>query len=101
MVALRTSPGIKGEVDLHAARLGYAVELAFTTERSRKSTVADILRKVRHLAEHRAEGIIFRPFVTEEFSGANMEIVSTLRNAEIPVVLIDCVQGAPGENPLP
>ena len=89
--------GIKNEVGLHAARLGYAVELAFTTECSRKSTVADILRKVRHLAEHRAEGIIFRPFVTEEFSGANMEIVSTLRNAEIPVVLIDSDIARPPE----
>ena len=89
--------GIKNEVGLHAARLGYAVELAFTTERSRKSTVADILRKVRHLAEHRAEGIIFRPFVTEELSDANTEIVSTLRNAEIPVVLIDSDIARPPE----
>ena len=89
--------GIKNEVDLHATRLGYAVGLAFTTKRSRKSIVEDIRRKVRHLAEHRAEGIIFRPFVTEEFSDANMEIVSTLRNAEIPVVLIDSDIARPPE----
>ena len=76
--------GIKNEVDLHATRLGYVVELAFTAERSRKSIVADIRRKVRHLAENRAEGIIFRPFVAEEFSASNMEIVSALRSADIP-----------------
>ena len=89
--------GIKNEVDLHATRLGYAVGLAFTTKRSRKSIVEDIRRKVRHLAEHRAEGIMFRPFVAEEFSTANMEIVSTLRNAEIPVVLIDSDIARPPE----
>ena len=89
--------GIKNEVDLHATRLGYVVELAFTTERSRKSIVADIRRKVRHLAEHRAEGIIFRPFVAEEFSTANVEIVSTLRSADIPVVLIDSDIARPPE----
>ena len=89
--------GIKNEVDLHATRLGYAVGLAFTTKRSRKSIVEDIRRKVRHLAEHRAEGIMFRPFVAEEFSIANMEIVSTLRNAEIPVVLIDSDIARPPE----
>ena len=50
--------GIKKEIDLHATRLGYSVELAFTAERSRKGIVADIRRKVRHLAEHRAESAI-------------------------------------------
>ena len=89
--------GIKNEVELHASRLGYIVELAFTAERARKSIVADIRRKVRRLAENRAEGIIFRPFVTEELSAANREIVDTLRNAEIPVVLIDSDIARPPE----
>ena len=89
--------GIKNEVELHASRLGYTVEHAFTTERTRKSIVADIRRKVRHLAENRAEGIIFRPFVTEELAAVNREIVETLRNAEIPVVLVDSDIARPPE----
>ena len=88
---------IKNEVEIHATRLGYIVELAFTAERARKSIVADIRRKVRRLAENRAEGIIFRPFVTEELAAANREIVDTLRNAEIPIVLIDSDIARPPE----
>ena len=89
--------GIKSEIELHASRLGYVVELAFTAERSNRNIVADIRRKVHHLAKSRAEGVIFRPFVTEEFSAANMEIVDTLRHADIPVVLIDSDIARPPE----
>ena len=49
----------------------------------------DIRRKVRKLAVSRAEGVIFRPFVAEDMVATNNEIVSILRHAEIPVVLID------------
>ena len=49
----------------------------------------DILNKVRELAAKRIEGAIFRPFVPEDFSETNGEIVNILRRAEVPVVLID------------
>lgn len=80
---------IKSEVERHAARLGYRVELVFTRERNREAAVLEMRRKVRELAAARAEGIIFRPFVAEERAGASREIVSIFRHAEIPVVLID------------
>ena len=44
---------------------------------------------MRKLAVSRAEGVIFRPFVAEKMVDTNKEIVSILRHAEIPVVLID------------
>ena len=80
---------IKKEAERHAARLGYRVELVFTHERTHEALVRDIRRKVRKLAVSRAEGVIFRPFVSEKMVDTNKEIVSIFRHAEIPVVLID------------
>ena len=80
---------IKKETERHAARLGYRVELVFSSERKHESLVRDIRRKVRELAVRRAEGAIFRPFVAEKMVATNNEIVSIFRHAEIPVVLID------------
>ena len=80
---------IKKEAERHAARLGYRVELVFTHERTHEALVRDIRHKVRKLAVNRAEGVIFRPFVAEKMIETNKEIVSILRHAEIPVVLID------------
>ena len=80
---------IEDEVELHAKRLGYHVELVFTHERSQKAIILDMRRRVRRLAVNRAEGVIFRPFVTERLARANREIVDIFRHAEVPVVLID------------
>ena len=80
---------IKKEAERHARRLGYHVALVFSSERKHRSLVCDIRRKVRELAVSRAEGVIFRPFVADEMVETNREIVSILRHAEIPVVLID------------
>ena len=80
---------IKNEVDRHAARLGYRISLVSTQERSNATIIRDIRRKVRQLAVARAEGVIFRPFVHESLYATNKEIVSILRHAEVPVVLID------------
>ena len=80
---------IKKEAELHAARLGYRVALVFSSEQKHESLVRDIRRKMRKLAVSRAEGVIFRPFVAENMVETNKEIVSILRHAEIPVVLID------------
>ena len=80
---------IKNEVERHSARLGYRVELVFTSKQSHEAIILDIRRKVRELAANRAEGVVFRPFVTEELTAMNKEVVNILRNAEVPVVLID------------
>lgn len=80
---------IKKEVERHARRLGYRVALVFTKECELEAVVRDMRRKVRELAVARAEGVIFRPFVPEEMSAINREMVRILRNAEVPVVLID------------
>ena len=80
---------IKDEVERHAVRLGYRVDLVFATGHPRKEITVDIRRKVRELTINRAEGVIFRPFVTERLAAANKEILDTFRHAEIPVVLID------------
>lgn len=80
---------VEDEVKRHARRLGYHVELLFTQKRSREAIVLDMRRKVRKLAVARAEGVIFRPFVTESLAAANKEIVDIFRHAEVPVVLID------------
>ena len=80
---------IKDELDRHCKRLHYNVRLVFTRERDHEAAVRDIRRKVRELAVARAEGVIFRPFVSEEFAAANREVVRICQRAEIPVVLID------------
>ena len=80
---------IKDELDRHCKRLHYNVRLVFTRERDHEAAVRDIRRKVRELAVARAEGVIFRPYVSEEFAAANREVVHICQRAEIPVVLID------------
>lgn len=80
---------IKNEVERHAARLGYRVELVSTSARSHGNIERDIRSKIRKLATAPAEGVVLRPFVTEEYSEMNREIVEILRDADVPVVLID------------
>ena len=80
---------IKDELERHCKRLNYKVQLVFTRERNHEAAVRDIRRKVRELAVARAEGIIFRPYVPEEYATANREVVRICQRAEIPVVLID------------
>ena len=80
---------IKDELERHCKRLNYKVRLVFTRERSHEAAVRDIRRKVRELAVARAEGVIFRPFVPDEYAAANREVVRICQRAEIPVVLID------------
>ena len=80
---------IKKEIERHASRLGYRIDLVFTREQGHAAIVRDIRNKVRKLAAKRIEGVIFRPFVAEEFSETNGEIVNIFRHAEVPVVLID------------
>ena len=80
---------IEDEVKRLASRLGYHTALAFTHERKRDAIVNDMRRKARELAAARVEGVIFRPFVTEEFAAANQEIVDIFHHVEVPVVLID------------
>ena len=80
---------IRSEISRHCKRLGYRVALVFTRETDREAAVRDIRRKVRELAVARAEGVIFRPYVAEEFSAANREVVRIFQRTEIPVVLID------------
>ncbi|MBQ3289129.1 MAG: GntR family transcriptional regulator [Kiritimatiellae bacterium] len=80
---------IEKEVKRHASRLGYHVKLVFTSERKHESIVRDIRHKVRALAINRAEGAIFRPFVTEDLAATNKEVVDIFSHAEVPVVLID------------
>jgi len=88
---------IRREIERHASRLNYRVSLAQTLERRRDAVVRDIRRKVRTLAAKRAEGVIFRPFVPEEMSDANKEIVDIFRHVEVPVVLIDSDIARPPE----
>ncbi len=80
---------IEDEVKRLASRLGYRTALAFTRERRRDDIVRDMRRKARELAADRVEGVIFRPFVTEEYAAANREIADIFLHAEAPVVLID------------
>jgi len=80
---------IHEELLRHCARLNYRVELVTTDETDRNAIVADIRHKVRRLATLRAEGVVFRPYVSDDFARANAEIVRILRHAEIPVVLVD------------
>ena len=80
---------IRDELERHCKRLNYTVQLVFTREHGREAAIRDIRRKVRELAVARAEGVIFRPYVAEEFSAANREVVRIFQRTEIPVVLID------------
>ena len=80
---------VRKEIARHCARLNYRVELVTTDKPDPEAAVADIRHKVRKLAAARAEGVIFRPYGATDHDRANLEIVRILRNAEIPVVLID------------
>ena len=77
------------EIARHCARLNYRVELVTTDEVEPEAAVADLRHKVRRLATIRPEGVIFRPYVANNFAKASNEIVQILKHAEIPVVLID------------
>ena len=80
---------IKDELERHCRCLNYSVQLVFTREKNHEAAIRDIRRKIRKLAVARAEGVIFRPYVPEEYAAANREVVHICRRAEIPVVLID------------
>ena len=80
---------VRKEIARHCARLNYRVELVTTDKSEPEAAIADIRHKVRKLAAARAEGVIFRPYGATDHDKANLEIVRILRNAEIPVVLID------------
>ena len=80
---------MKGEIERHAVRLGYRISLVSTQGRDNDSITRDIRRKARQLAVNRVEGVIFRPFISGSLHATNCEIVSIMRHAEVPVVLID------------
>lgn len=80
---------MRKEIARHCARLHYRVELVTTEESDRDAAISDLRHKVRKLAALRAEGVIFRPYVSNAFAQASREIVTILNNAEIPVVLVD------------
>ena len=70
---------IKKDIERHASRLGYRIDLVFTREQGHAAIVRDIQNKVRELAAKRIEGVIFRPFVAEEFSETNGGTSSAMR----------------------
>lgn len=80
---------LQDEITRHCARLHYRVELVTTDKAEKEAAVADLRHKVRKLAALRAEGVIFRPYVSDSFAKPNREIVKILQHAEIPFVLID------------
>jgi len=80
---------VQKEIARHCARLHYRVELVTTDETDRDAAIADLRHKVRKLAAIRAEGVIFRPYVSDAFAPASREVVKILEHAEIPVVLVD------------
>ena len=88
---------VRKEIARHCARLNYRVELVTTDRRDSDAAIADIRHKVRKLAAARAEGVIFRPYGATDHDKANLEVVTILRNAEIPVVLIDADVTRPPE----
>jgi len=77
------------EILRHCARLNYRVELITTDKSKREEIIRDIRHQVRKLATLRVEGVIFRPYVSDDFAAASREVVRILDNAEIPVVLTD------------
>ena len=88
---------VQQEITRHCTRLHYRVDLVTMAEAKHEMAVADIRRKVRQLAVRRAEGVIFRPYVSPSYHETNREIVRILRNAEVPVVLIDADIAPPPE----
>ena len=80
---------MRQEIVRHCTRLNYRVTFVTTSEQTRKAAAADIRAKVRQLTKEGTEGVIFRPFVSSAYGRANQEIVQILREAKIPVVLID------------
>lgn len=88
---------VKQEIERHCALLGYRTRLVMTRETERETAIRDIRRQVRELAAARTEGVVFRPYVGEEFAEANAEIVRILQRTETPVVLIDSDIARPPE----
>lgn len=80
---------MQNEIAVHCARLNYRIEVITSRETGQEKMVSDIRHKVRKLASLRAEGVIFRPYVSNAFTKANREIVHILQSAGIPVVLVD------------
>lgn len=80
---------LRNHLESLCSRIGYRLELVSTDCVSPNAAAIDMRKKVRQLAIRRAEGVIFRPFVSPDFAKSNAELARILRNAEIPVVLID------------
>ena len=80
---------LRNHLDSLCSRIGYRIELVSTDCVSPNAAAIDMRKKVRQLAIRRAEGVIFRPFVSPDFAKSNAELARILHNAEIPVVLID------------
>ena len=80
---------IKSEIERRAVHVGYRIKLISTQACETEAIVRDIRRKTRQLAIDKAEGIIFRPFISGTLDKANQEIISIFRHVEVPVVLID------------
>jgi len=88
---------IQQEIKRHCERLNFRAELITTDKSGREAIIKDIRQQVRKLAEIRAEGAIFRPYVSDAFTDENREIVKILNQAEIPVVLADADIVSPPE----
>jgi len=78
---------------------GYRVVLHELDMRAKGETAVRMRRLARELVLQNPDGVIFRPLVDERFSDANREVVRILRNAHVPVVLIDSdVVGPPARS---
>ena len=80
---------LRNHLDSLCSRIGYRLELVSTDCVSPNAAAIVMRKKVRQLAIKRAEGVIFRPFVSPDLAKSNAELARILHNAEIPVVLID------------
>lgn len=87
------------EIASRAESVGYRVVMQEVEAGTKTESSIRLRRLARELVLRNPDGVIFRPLVDERFSAANQEVVRILRNAHVPVVLIDSdVVNPPGRS---
>ena len=78
------------EVVLVGEKFGYSVLLGDVSSAPAAEKAALVKRFAQDFAKRRVEGVIFRPMVDNRYRKVNQEVVRILKDAGVPIVLIDC-----------
>ena len=68
---------------------GYTFLFGCASEGDAQAIIEQTYKFAKEFVEHRVEGVIFRPLVDERSIDVNLNVIKIIRDAGIPIVLID------------